>query len=49
MSMPYGDGPKDEKPTTEEALPGVELGSDEEDEEVARETMGPEATEGSDD
>ena len=32
-----------DEPTTEEALPGVELGSDEETEREARETMGPEA------
>ncbi len=40
--------PKDsrtDQPTTEEALPGVELGPDEETEERARETLGPEAAE----
>ncbi len=32
-----------DEPTTEEALPGVELGSDEETEREGRETMGPDA------
>ena len=32
-----------DEPTTEEALPGVELGSDDETEREGRETMGPDA------
>lgn len=38
-------GRTDDEPTTEEALPGVKLGADEETEETARETLGPEAAE----
>ena len=41
--------PQDDQPSTEEALPGVDLGSDEEDEETARETLGPDAAERSED
>jgi hypothetical protein len=37
-----------DEPTTEEALPGVELGSDEETEREGRETMGPDAVEDDD-
>jgi hypothetical protein len=40
--------PKDrrtDEPSTEEALPGLELGSDEQEEETGRETLGPEAAE----
>jgi hypothetical protein len=33
----------DDEPTTEEALPGVELGADEDTEQHNRETLGPDA------
>lgn len=35
--------PRRDEPTTEEALPGVDLGSDDETERENRETLGPEA------
>jgi hypothetical protein len=36
-------GQTDDQPTTQEALPGVELGADDETEQRGRETLGPEA------
>jgi hypothetical protein len=44
-SGPGDERPQDDQPSTDEALPGVDLGSDEEDEETARETLGPDAAE----
>jgi hypothetical protein len=44
-SEPGNARPQDDQPSTEEALPGVELGSDEETEETAKERLGPDAAE----
>jgi hypothetical protein len=43
MSDPKSDPTRRDEPTTEEALPGVDLSVDEETEERARKTLGPDA------